>query len=32
MAKEKFYITTSIPHLNAKPHLGFALEAQEAEM
>ena len=31
MAKEKFYITTSIPYLNAKPHLGFALEAVQAD-
>ncbi|MDP3934730.1 MAG: methionine--tRNA ligase, partial [Candidatus Giovannonibacteria bacterium] len=28
---EKFYITTSIPYLNAKPHLGFALEALQAD-
>ena len=32
MAKEKFYITTSIPYLNAKPHLGFALEALQADI
>lgn len=32
MAKEKFYITTSIPYLNAKPHLGFALEALQADV
>ena len=31
MAKEKFYITTSIPYLNAAPHLGFALEAVQAD-
>src|SRR3989344_2915779 len=30
-AKEKFYITTSIPYLNAPPHLGFALEALQAD-
>ena len=29
--KEKFYITTSIPYLNAAPHLGFALEALQAD-
>ncbi len=32
MAKEKFYITTSIPYLNAPPHLGFALEALQADV
>jgi len=31
-AKEKFYITTSIPYLNAQPHLGFALEALQADV
>ena len=30
--KEKFYITTSIPYLNAAPHLGFALEALQADV
>ena len=30
--KEKFYITTSIPYLNAPPHLGFALEAVQADV
>ena len=30
--KEKFYITTSIPYLNAPPHLGFALEAVQADI
>lgn len=30
--KEKFYVTTSIPYLNAKPHLGFALEALQADV
>ncbi|MBI2023497.1 methionine--tRNA ligase [Candidatus Giovannonibacteria bacterium] len=29
--KEKFYITTSIPYLNGSPHLGFALEAVQAD-
>jgi len=28
---DKFYITTSIPYLNAAPHLGFALEAVQAD-
>ena len=32
MKKEKFYITTSIPYLNAAPHLGFALEAVQADI
>lgn len=32
MKKEKFYITTSIPYLNAPPHLGFALEAVQADI
>ncbi len=26
MAKSKFYITTAIPYVNAKPHIGHALE------
>ncbi len=30
--KDKFYITTSIPYLNAPPHLGFALEAVQADI
>jgi len=30
--KEKYYITTSIPYLNAAPHLGFALEATLADV
>ncbi|HEY4521602.1 MAG TPA: methionine--tRNA ligase [Candidatus Paceibacterota bacterium] len=29
--KKKFYITTSIPYLNGDPHLGFALEATQAD-
>lgn len=28
----KFYITTSIPYVNAPPHLGFALEAVQADV
>lgn len=31
MSKNKFYITTSIPYLNAPPHLGFALEVTQAD-
>ena len=30
--KEKFYITTSIPYLNAAPHLGNALEFVQADI
>ncbi len=32
MKANKFYITTSIPYLNAPPHLGFALEAIQADV
>ena len=28
---KKFYITTAIPYVNAKPHIGFALEAVQAD-
>ena len=28
----KFYITTAIPYVNAKPHLGFALEIIQADV
>ncbi len=28
----KFYITTTIPYVNAPPHIGFALEALEADV
>ena len=27
----KFYITTTLPYVNAKPHIGFALEIVEAD-
>jgi len=27
----KFYITTSIPYVNAAPHIGFALELIQAD-
>jgi methionyl-tRNA synthetase len=30
--KKKFYITTSIPYVNAKPHIGFALELIQADV
>lgn len=29
---QKFYVTTSIPYVNAKPHIGFALEAIQADV
>ncbi len=29
---EKFYITTTLPYVNARPHLGFALEAVQADI
>jgi methionyl-tRNA synthetase len=29
---KKFYITTSIPYTNAAPHIGFALEAVQADI
>ena len=34
MAKtnKKFYVTTSIPYVNADPHIGFALEAIQADV
>ncbi len=31
MEKEKFYITTAIPYVNAKPHIGHALEFVQAD-
>jgi len=31
MARKKFYITTSIPYVNAAPHIGFALEIIQAD-
>lgn len=31
MKKEKFYITTSIPYVNAAPHIGHALEFVQAD-
>ncbi|MAF59578.1 MAG: methionine--tRNA ligase [Candidatus Pacebacteria bacterium] len=32
MEKKKFYITTTIPYVNADPHIGFALEAVQADV
>lgn len=30
--KEKFYLTTTLPYVNAKPHIGFALEIVHADI
>ncbi len=30
--QKKFYVTTSIPYVNAKPHVGFAMEAIQADV
>ena len=30
--KKKFYITTTIPYVNANPHIGFALEIVQADV
>lgn len=30
--KKKFYVTTSIPYVNASPHVGFALELVQADV
>src|SRR3989338_7087757 len=32
MVKKKFYITTAIPYVNAKPHIGHALEFVQADV
>ena len=32
MAKNKFYITTAIPYINAKPHIGHAMEFIQADI
>lgn len=29
---KKFYVTTSIPYINSKPHIGFALEIVQADV
>ena len=31
MDKKKFYITTTLPYVNAQPHIGFALEIVQAD-
>lgn len=31
MDKEKFYITTTLPYVNSKPHIGFATELVRAD-
>jgi methionyl-tRNA synthetase len=32
MTLERFYVTTAIPYVNARPHLGFALEIVQADV
>lgn len=32
MKRDKFYITTTIPYVNADPHVGFAMEVIEADV
>lgn len=32
MEKNKFYITTTLPYINANPHIGFAKEIVEADV
>jgi methionyl-tRNA synthetase len=32
MAAPRFYVTTAIPYVNARPHLGFALELVQADV
>lgn len=32
MKKNTFYITTTLPYVNAKPHIGFALEIIQADV
>jgi len=29
--KKKFYITTTLPYVNAEPHIGFTLEIVQAD-
>ena len=31
MTRDKFFITTAIPYVNASPHIGFALEIVQAD-
>jgi methionyl-tRNA synthetase len=32
MSRKKFYITTTLPYVNADPHIGFALEIIQADV
>lgn len=32
MAEKRFYITTTLPYVNADPHIGFALEIVQADI
>ncbi len=32
MSKNKYYLTTTLPYVNAKPHIGFALEIIQADV
>ncbi len=32
MSKNNFYITTTLPYVNAEPHLGFAMEIVQADI
>ena len=32
MAGHRIYVTTAIPYVNADPHVGFALEAVQADI
>lgn len=32
MSNKKFYITTTLPYVNAEPHIGFALEIVQADV
>lgn len=32
MLPDRYYVTTAIPYVNARPHLGFALEAVQADV
>jgi len=32
MAKKNFYLTTTLPYVNADPHIGFALEIVQADI
>src|SRR3989338_959710 len=32
MENKKFYITTTLPYVNSRPHIGFALEIIQADV